>query len=157
MHPYQIPEIDIRDVLPNIAALGFVKSLRKGDTGIGLTLECLMGIKENNLRNHDFTYRGQLVESKAQRERTNSMVTLFTKEASIRNLNDVQLMKKYGYEDPILMRRALMDTCVSDRFNGHKLGLLIDIENKTINMVILWPHLKKQTLFWTKQKTLANC
>jgi MvaI/BcnI restriction endonuclease family len=44
MHPYQIPEIDIREVLPNIAALGFVKSLRKGETGIGFTLECLMGI-----------------------------------------------------------------------------------------------------------------
>lgn len=83
---HDIPEIDIREELPRIKAMGFVKSLRSSDTGIGFTFETLMGIKENNLCNHDFTYNGELVESKAQRSDTNSMVMLFTKEAAVRKL-----------------------------------------------------------------------
>lgn len=53
---HDIPEINIRTELPRIRDMGFVKSLRLSDTGIGFTFETLMGIKENNLRNHDFTY-----------------------------------------------------------------------------------------------------
>ena len=37
------------DILQELKNRGFVKSLRKGPTGIGLTFETLMGVEENNL------------------------------------------------------------------------------------------------------------
>lgn len=40
---------ELKKKLKNIKALGFVKTHRKGDTGIGKTLEDLLGIKENNM------------------------------------------------------------------------------------------------------------
>lgn len=129
-----IPEIDIREKLPEIEQMGWVKSMRKSDTGIGYTFETLMGIKENNKRNHDFTYQNELVESKCQRIGTNSMLTLFTKEACVRLLNDVQLMRKYGYWDDIKKRYALMDTCVYGQFNQRGLTIAVDKEEKTIDM-----------------------
>jgi hypothetical protein len=123
-------------------AKGFIKSMRKKDTGIGFTFEYHMGIKENNLRNHDFAYQKLLVEAKCQRLDTSSMLTLFTKEPSVRTLNDVQLIKKYGYVDEN-KRPALKDTCVYGQFNGHHLGLNVDMNNKTIDMID-----NQNTLVW---------
>lgn len=40
---------ELKRKLKAIKALGFVKTHRKGDTGIGKTLEDLLGIKENNM------------------------------------------------------------------------------------------------------------
>lgn len=34
--------------------MGFVVSLRRSDTGIGYTLETLLGLEENNLKTPDF-------------------------------------------------------------------------------------------------------
>ncbi len=53
---------------------GFVKSLRKGPTGVGLTFETLMGVEENNLALPDIDG----VEIKAHRDNSKSMITLFT-------------------------------------------------------------------------------
>lgn len=130
---HSIPEINIREQLPKIRDMGYLKSMRKKDTGIGFTFEYHFGIKENNIKNHDFTYEGLMVEAKCQRLNTASMLTLFTKEPSVRNLLDAGLIKKYGYIDEI-GRPALKDTCVYDQFNGHHLGLKVDMEKKTIDM-----------------------
>lgn len=64
-----LPEIDIKNKLSEISKKGFIKSLRKDNTGIGFTLETLLGIKENNLGEPDFIYKGLKVELKAQRKR----------------------------------------------------------------------------------------
>ena len=41
--------LELKRKLRAIQALGFVKTHRTGDTGIGKTLEDLLGIKENNM------------------------------------------------------------------------------------------------------------
>lgn len=59
--------IKLETIIEKLAVVkkrGFVKSLRKGPTGIGKTLETLLNIKENNISNPDF---GK-IELKAQRE-----------------------------------------------------------------------------------------
>lgn len=53
---------------------GFVQTMRKGPTGIGYTLETLLGIKENNDAHPDVDG----AELKAHRTKGNSMITLFT-------------------------------------------------------------------------------
>ncbi len=70
----------------------WVKSNRSHDTGIGKTLEDLLGIEENNIPGPD----GENVELKSIRMRSSSMITLFTKSPkpsdSIR-----MLLEDYGY------------------------------------------------------------
>ena len=74
---------------------GFVKSLRKGPTGIGLTLETLMGIDENNLALPDIDG----IEIKAHRDNSNSMVTLFTFNNKAWQMNPLEAIKQYGSYD----------------------------------------------------------
>ena len=67
-------------------------SHRKGDTGIGKTLEDLLGIKENNLPGPN----GELVELKSIRKNSTSMITLFTKSPSPKDSIE-KLLYAYGY------------------------------------------------------------
>lgn len=57
-----------------LKAKNWVKSERKGATGIGHTLEKLIGLPENNIASPDL---GE-IELKAHRINSSSMITLFT-------------------------------------------------------------------------------
>jgi hypothetical protein len=61
--------------IKEIKEMGYVRSHRKGDTGIGKTLEDLLGITENNIAGPDFS----IYELKSGRKDSSSMLTLFTK------------------------------------------------------------------------------
>ena len=61
--------------LKEIKKLGFISSQRGHDTGIGHTLEQLLGLKENNLSIPDIG----VFELKTQRSETASFITIFTK------------------------------------------------------------------------------
>jgi len=73
---------------------GFIKTHRLDDTGIGKTLEDLLGIEENNLRLPDV---GD-IELKAKRIDSQSMLTIATKAPNPRGANRV-LFEKYRYRD----------------------------------------------------------
>jgi hypothetical protein len=78
--------------MARIKAMGYVPSHRKGPTGIGKTLEDLLGIKENNIPGPDFTKH----ELKSARVNSASMITLFTKAPKPRAVNTI-LRERYGY------------------------------------------------------------
>lgn len=61
--------------LNKIKTMGFVKTTHPHQGGVGNTLESLLGIKENNLRIPDLG----VVELKAKRLKSNSMLTLSSK------------------------------------------------------------------------------
>ena len=84
----------LKEQLEKIKAMGFVKTHRAHDTGIGKTLEDLLGIKENNLRLPDV---GD-VELKAKRIDSGSMLTVATKSPEPKGINKV-LFEKYKYLD----------------------------------------------------------
>lgn len=74
---------------------GWVKSKRKGPTGIGHTLERLLGVKENNIALPDLG----TVELKAHRIGSSSMITLFTFNRKAWRINPHTAIKKYGTRD----------------------------------------------------------
>ena len=136
-----LPEINIKKKLNEIKEKGFIKSLRKDNTGIGHTLEKLLGIKENNIGEPDFTYNGIKVELKAQRKKAGSRVTLSTKSPIWNPLRDREIIEKLGYIDK-KGRKALKVTLKVDVFNpkGFKLQLdnkkgRLDIIHKTFGIV----------------------
>jgi len=78
--------------IAQIKGMGYVQTHRKGDTGIGKTLEDLLGITENNIAGPDFaTY-----ELKAGRKESASMLTLFTKAPLPASVNK-RLLEVFGY------------------------------------------------------------
>jgi hypothetical protein len=79
--------------IKEIKDMGFVKSHRKGDTGIGKTLEDLLGITENNIAGPDFS----VYELKSGRKDSSSMLTLFTKTPMPKNAIKA-LVEVFGYK-----------------------------------------------------------
>lgn len=66
-----------------IKNIGWIKTHRCGRTGIGKTLEDLLGIKENNIQSPDY---GEY-ELKSARKNSNSMLILITKSPDAKSAN----------------------------------------------------------------------
>ncbi len=85
---------DVHKELVKIKAMDFVTTHRAHDTGIGKTLEDLLGLKENNLKLPDI---GD-IELKAKRIDSGSMLTLATKSPNPKGTNRL-LFEAYKYKD----------------------------------------------------------
>ena len=110
--------------LKMISEKEFVQSMRKGDTGIGYTLESLLGIKENNVPLADL---GD-TELKAYRKDSTSMLTLFTCEPKpAGGERDRMLLNEFGYPSEKKNRaRELYCTVNASRFNNQSLKLCVE-------------------------------
>jgi len=116
-----------------IKSKGFIKSHRTHDTGIGKTLEDLMGVEENNLQSPDF---GD-IEIKSQRAFTGSKITLFTKSPSFPKGANRILRDTFGTPDnhyPELL--GLHTSMYSSKFNNYKslwgFRIIPDDDNKKV-------------------------
>lgn len=78
-----------------LKAKGWVQSERRGPTGIGQTLEKLLGLPENNVALPDL---GE-IELKAHRVNSSSMITLFTFNRKVWKMKPLDAIKKYGTPD----------------------------------------------------------
>jgi len=74
---------------------GFYKSMRKGPTGVGHTLEYILGLAENNIAVPDL---GD-VELKAHRDNVTSMITLFTFNRKAWVMRPLPAIRAYGTPD----------------------------------------------------------
>lgn len=83
------------DAFNQIKSLGWVQSKRKGPTGIGFTLEELLGLPENNIALPDL---GQ-IELKTHRINSNSMITLFTFNRKAWRMKPLEAIRRYGTPD----------------------------------------------------------
>lgn len=89
---------DLRDFQQRFAALrdkGFVRSHRRGPTGVGHTLEQELGMSENNIAVPDLG----TVELKARRISSHSMVTLFTFDRKVWQVKPLYAVQTYGSLD----------------------------------------------------------
>ncbi len=139
---------EMLDKLKKIKAMGFVKTRRAGNTGVGKTLEDLLGIKENNIPGPN----GRMIELKSARKDAKSMLTLFTKSPLPEKANSV-LLEKFGYEtEEERGKKSLHTTINAADYNtikedvGFKIGLKSDrivILDKNKNVLGYWD---KETL-----------
>jgi len=82
---------ELVDQLPDIRGMGFVRTHRAGNTGIGKTLEDLLNVEENNFAGPN----GHNTELKSGRKGSPSMLTLFTKSPLPARINR-QLVERFG-------------------------------------------------------------
>ncbi len=119
--------------LKQIKKEGYVKTHRSGDTGIGKTLEDLLGIDENNVPSPN----AHMIELKSARKKGSSMLTLFTKSPLPEKANSV-LLETFGYESAKGNKKKELHTTVkSNSFNTlkGKDGFKIDIKGDRIELV----------------------
>ena len=94
--------------LQEIKDMGWVKTHRRGNTGIGKTLEDLLGITENNVPGPNAL---GVIELKSARKGQKSMLTLFTKSPNPPKANSV-LLNRYGYETSTSGGKKVLHTTV---------------------------------------------
>jgi len=123
---------ELKKKLKAIKALGFVPTHRAGDTGIGKTLEDLLGIKENNIPLPDI---GEIAELKSYRSSALSMLTLFTLEPQpMGGDRDRTLLDTFGYSKRDNGRTKELHTTLScKKYNAQ--GLKLKVEKDKVRVV----------------------
>ena len=105
---------------------GYVRSLRRGSTGIGYTFETLLGVDENNLALPDIDG----VEIKTHRDNTNSMITLFTFNRKVWKLNPLDAIRKYGSRD----KNGRLGLYYTMSLTPNSAGLFLHISEKEMSV-----------------------
>ncbi len=108
---------------------GWVKTHRSGNTGIGKTLEDLLGIEENNFAGPD----GLTTELKAGRKNAGSMLTLFTKSPNPPRINSI-ILQELGYTEEGREGKVIHSTINALDYNTLRggVGLKVSIQNDRI-------------------------
>jgi len=158
--------------LKDISSQGSIPSLRDGTTGVGYTLETLLGIEANSKTLPD--YKG--IELKASRKNpirpSRNRQTLFSK-APLKNspLKPIDVINQYGYFSDEEQRMQLYCTLNATKLNSQGLSLKQIYEDNqlsatfekdnSIKKLLLWNHkdlskslLKKHNeTFWVKAES----
>lgn len=120
---------------------GYVKSERRGNTGVGHTLELLLGITENNIALSDM----DVAELKAHRSGSSSLITLFTLDRKAWVMNQMDAIHQYGSRDEA-GRPNLYMTLFANRENSSlSLQVTVDKVSATVahrsgTVVAQWQH-----------------
>jgi len=124
---------ELKVKLKEIKNHGYIKTHRVGQTGVGKTLEDLLGIEENNIPGPNAM---GLIEIKSARKNSKSMLTLFTKSPLPRGINS-ELLKRFGYFDPERKEKVLHTTVNGVFFNKiqDNDGFKVEIENDRLNLI----------------------
>ncbi|MBI5236734.1 MAG: hypothetical protein HY886_10875 [Deltaproteobacteria bacterium] len=109
-----------------LKAKGWVQSERRGPTGIGQTLEKLLGLSENNVASPDL---GE-IELKAHRVNSSSMITLFTFNRKVWKMKPLDAIKKYGTPD----ENGRLGLYFTMSCAPNSAGLFLHIEAETISV-----------------------
>ena len=136
--------------LQQIKEKSYIKTHRTGTTGVGKTLEDLLGISENNIPGPN----ASMIELKSARKNVSSMLTLFTKSPLPRRANS-SLVQKFGYASAVRKEGKRLETTVTatgfNTLKGKK-GFTIKIEKDRVNLVA-FPD--KMVGYWDKE-TIKN-
>jgi len=121
--------------LKAIKKMGYIRTHRVGDTGIGKTLEDLLGITENNIPGPN----AEMIELKSARKNASSMLTLFTKSPLPMGANSV-LLQRFGYESARGNKRKELHTTVNaieyNQLRGEP-GFKIGVKKDRINLITI--------------------
>lgn len=119
--------------LQELESKGYIRTHRRGQTGIGKTLEDLLEIEENNIALANTTF----AEVKSARKGSQSMLTLFTKSPLPPKAN-TNLLDKFGYVTPLSKGRKILHTTVkATEYNmlKGKAGFKIDARKDKLSLV----------------------
>jgi hypothetical protein len=136
--------------LKKIKLKGYIKTHRAGNTGIGKTLEDLLGIKENNIPGPN----AKMIELKSARKNASSMLTLFTKSPLPPKANSI-LLERFGYESARGNKRKELHTTVNameyNQLKG-RAGFKINMRKNRVNLITA----KNEVVGYWDKETLKN-
>jgi len=105
---------------------GFIKTTRSGPTGIGHTLETILGVTENNIALPDLVE----AEIKAHRTRSKNLITLLTFNNKCWKMLPLKAVKKFGSKD----KSGRVGLYYTMSLRPNSAGLFLDINDKEISV-----------------------
>jgi hypothetical protein len=166
------PAKELLEKMKEVAKLGYVQTKRMGDTGVGFTLETLLGIEANSSKSPD--YKGIEIKSKRQRGGAGRRTTIFSQVPNwnlSRLKGSKELLDERGRYSEKKQRNQLFHELSVIKANSFDLRLQIDPSNDHLKQVwtaqepymmdVLWefPLLKQrlsekhQETFWVTAET----
>ena len=134
-----------------IKKLGWIKSIRKGSTGIGATFEKLLGVNENSFEIPDFNG----IEIKTKRNYSNSFTSLFNYSPEGKYSYEIEKIKdKYGYPDKIIKNYKVLNKSfycnTKIRVSNYYFILKVNRNSKKIilNIIDLYGNLLENDIYW---------
>lgn len=122
--------VELKKRMEAIRDRGFIASMRRGPTGIGYTLETLLGLTENNLPIPDV---GGRVELKAARLQRSNLITLFTFNRGVWNVPQAEVIARFGNEDTN-GRLGLYSTVTASQPNAQQLQLTVPQDGASLEL-----------------------
>lgn len=135
---------EFKIAFPRLRERGWVQSLRSGPTGVGHTLEQLLGLEENNIAVPDLG----IIEVKAHRTTSPSMITLFTFNRKVWRMKPLDAVRSYGTPD-VNGRVGLYFTM---KQTPNSSGLFLHIASETVSV----RHIDGSIIAEWKFETLAK-
>jgi hypothetical protein len=123
---------------------GWIQSKRRGPTGVGQTLEKLLGLDENNIALPDLGS----VELKSHRIGTSSMITLFTFNRKVWKMKPLDAVRKYGTPD----ENGRLGLYFTMSRTPNSMGLFLHIETDAISV----RHISGEIIAEWQIEALAN-
>ena len=117
---------DFKVKFEDLRSKGYVPSLRKGPTGVGYTLETMLGISENNIALPDI----KSVEIKAHRSKGGNLITLFTFNNKVWKMSPLDAIRKYGSPD----KNGRLGLYYTMSLKPNSGGLFLDVSDKEISV-----------------------
>jgi hypothetical protein len=144
---------DVVQKLKEINEQGFCRTHRAGNTGIGKTLEDLLGIQENNIPGPDI---GDIIELKSARKPSSSMLTLFTK-APLPNSANTYLLNNYGYVTGESQGKHILHTTVNGQsFNTIRGSRGFKVGHRDDKIILEATPATEYEVYWTRD-TIKAC
>jgi MvaI/BcnI restriction endonuclease family len=138
--------LELLVMLQAVGQKGWTENLRAGDTGVGFTLETLLGISANSNKSPD--YKG--VEIKASRKKSSSQC-LFSKTPNwnLSRLKGTQsIFDTRARYSALKNRHQLFHSVYADKPNSYEMQLAVDFESQLVTQFCLEAGLRVDDVVW---------
>ena len=144
---------------------GWIKSIRRGPTGVGATFEKELRLKENQMTFPDFFG----IEIKTKRNKMNYYTTLFNCNPKGKHQFEINyLTEKFGYPDKIMNKINILNHSTlankkTNLGNKYKTQIFVNRDTRTINLLIYTRNdiLIDSNFYWSfkelKERLLNKC
>ncbi len=137
--------IELLQKLEHISSKGFIKSMRSGDTGVGYTLESLLGITANSSKNPD--YKGIEIKSSRSRNTKDVLFSMVPKWELSNLKSGDEIVIKRGRPNPEHNNlKTIFHTIRGDKENNW--GLKLKVEENLIHQVYLEGGIEEEDTCW---------
>jgi hypothetical protein len=119
--------VDLRDRIAEIYRRGYIRTLRAGDTGVGFTLESLLGISANSSKSPD--YRGIEIKTGRKSSHVSGRTTIMSQvpDWSVSRLKgSLAILKERGRYNELKGRCQLFHEMTAIKPNSYGLVLRVD-------------------------------